>query len=122
MSFSKKFALISTSVVTLFFFVIIPAAFAQDAGAAAGQVAGAAAEIDKTTSTGGMNLIAAALAIGIAACGCGIGQGRAAEGALQGIARNPSAYSKIFTPMIIALALIESLSIYALLVALLAIF
>ena len=69
-----------------------------------------------------MNLIAAALAIGIAACGCGLGQGRAAEGALQGIARNPSAYSKIFTPMIIALALIESLSIYALLVALLAIF
>lgn len=121
MSFSKKIALFSTSVVTFFLFVV-PSAFAQDGGAVAQQAANAVAELDKTAATGGMNLIAAALAIGIAACGCGLGQGRAAEGALQGIARNPSAYGKIFTPMIIALALIESLSIYALLVALLAIF
>ena len=69
-----------------------------------------------------MRYMAAGLSIGLAALGCGIGQGRAAAGALEGISRNPSAYGKIFTPMIIALALIESLSIYALLVSLLAIF
>jgi len=61
--------------------------------------------------------IGAALAIGLAAFGCGIGQGLAALGALQGISRNPSAAGKIQTPMIICLALIESLCIYALVIA-----
>jgi len=56
-------------------------------------------------------------AIGLAAMGCGLGQGLAAFGALQGIARNPSAAGKIQTPMIIGLALIESLCIYALVIA-----
>lgn len=69
-----------------------------------------------------MYYIAAGLSIGIAACGCGIGQGNTGRGALEGIARNPGAYSKIFTPMIIAFALIESLAIYALLISMLAIF
>lgn len=66
--------------------------------------------------------LAAALAIGIAAIGGALGQGRAASAALEGIARNPSAADKLFTPMILALALIESLVIYALVVALLIIF
>ena len=61
--------------------------------------------------------IGAGIAIGFAALGCGIGQGIAALGALQGIARNPSASGKIQTPMIICLALIESLCIYALVIA-----
>jgi F-type H+-transporting ATPase subunit c len=61
--------------------------------------------------------IGAGIAIGFAALGCGIGQGIAAFGALQGIARNPSAAGKIQTPMIICLALIESLCIYALVIA-----
>jgi F-type H+-transporting ATPase subunit c len=61
--------------------------------------------------------IGAGIAIGFAALGCGIGQGLAALGALQGIARNPSASGKIQTPMIICLALIESLCIYALVIA-----
>jgi len=46
-----------------------------------------------------------------------LGQGRAAASALDGIARNPQASGKIFTPMIVALALIESLVIYGLLIA-----
>ncbi|MCB9545069.1 MAG: ATP synthase F0 subunit C [bacterium] len=61
--------------------------------------------------------IAAGLAIGIAAAGGAIGQGRAAAAALEGIARNPGAQNKIFTPMILGLALIESLVIYALIIA-----
>ena len=61
--------------------------------------------------------IGAGLAIGLAALGCGIGQGRASAAALEGIARNPNASDKIFTPMIIGLALIESLCIYGLLIA-----
>ncbi len=61
--------------------------------------------------------IGAGLAIGLAAFGGGLGQGRAASSALEGIARNPGAAAKIQTPMIIGLALIESLVIYALVIA-----
>ncbi|HKA90674.1 MAG TPA: ATP synthase F0 subunit C [Haliangiales bacterium] len=59
----------------------------------------------------------AGIAIGIAALGGGIGQGRAAAAALDGIARNPSAADKLFTPMILGLAFVESLVIFALLIA-----
>jgi len=61
--------------------------------------------------------LGAALAIGIAALGGALGQGRAAAAALDGIARNPQANAKIFIPMIVALALIESLVIYGLIIA-----
>jgi len=61
--------------------------------------------------------LGAGLAIGIAALGGALGQGRAAASALEGIARNPEAAGKVMTPMIIALALIESLVIYALVIA-----
>ncbi len=56
--------------------------------------------------------IGAGLAIGLAGLGCGIGQGLAASGAVQGIARNPGAAGQIQTPMIIGLALIESIALY----------
>jgi F-type H+-transporting ATPase subunit c len=65
----------------------------------------------------GVGAIAAAFAIGIAAFGGAFAQGKAASAALEGIARNPAAQSKIQTPMIIGLALIESLVIYALVIA-----
>ena len=60
--------------------------------------------------------IGAGLAIGLAGLGCGMGQGNAANGAVQGIARNPGAAGQIQTPMIIALALIESIALYGLIV------
>jgi F-type H+-transporting ATPase subunit c len=63
--------------------------------------------------------LAAGLAIGLAALGGSIGQGRAAGSALEGIARNPGAAGQIQGPMILGLALIESLVIYALIIALL---
>jgi F-type H+-transporting ATPase subunit c len=65
----------------------------------------------------GMKAIAAALAIGLAAVAGAFSQARAATAALEGIARNPNASKKLFVPMILALALIESLVIYALLIA-----
>jgi F-type H+-transporting ATPase subunit c len=67
----------------------------------------------------GLIALGAGLGIGLAALGGGIGQGRAAAGALEGIARNPGAAGQIRGPMILGLALIESLVIYALLIALL---
>ena len=61
--------------------------------------------------------IGAGLAVGLAALGGGLGQGRSASAALEGIARNPQASGKIFTPMIIALALTESLVLLGFLIA-----
>ena len=64
-----------------------------------------------------LGLLGLGVAIGlpIAVIGAGIGQGKAAADALEGIARQPEVAGKIQTVMIIALALIESLVIYALL-------
>jgi F-type H+-transporting ATPase subunit c len=63
-------------------------------------------------------VIAAGIGIGIAAFGTGIGQGIAIQRAVEGIARNPEASGKITVTMLIGLAMIESLCIYALVVAL----
>ncbi|RLB09983.1 MAG: ATP synthase F0 subunit C [Deltaproteobacteria bacterium] len=66
--------------------------------------------------------IGCGLGIGIAAHGTGIGMGNAINGALQGTARNPEASGKIMTTMIIGLALIESLCIYALVICFILVF
>lgn len=86
------------------------AAFAQEAAAPAGQAA---------AGTGGVKwgVIGAAFVLGIAAAAGAIGQSRAIAAACEGIARNPSAAPAIRLSMIIGLALIESLVIYALLIA-----
>ena len=63
--------------------------------------------------------LACGLGIAIAAFGGALGQGQTAASALDGIARNPGASGKIFTPMILGLALIESLVIYSLIISIL---
>ncbi|MBF0228873.1 MAG: ATP synthase F0 subunit C [Desulfamplus sp.] len=65
---------------------------------------------------------AAGIAIGIAAFGCSIGQGMGLNGAVQGIARNPESSGKVTVTLLIGLAMIESLCIYALVVALILIY
>jgi F-type H+-transporting ATPase subunit c len=62
-------------------------------------------------------VIAAAFVLGLAAAAGAIGQSRAIVAACEGIARNPGAAGPIRLAMIIGLALIESLVIYALLIA-----
>ena len=66
---------------------------------------------------GGWIALGATIGLGLAAFGGALGQGRTAATALDGIARNPGAADKLFTPMILGLALIESLVIYSLLIA-----
>ncbi len=63
-------------------------------------------------------VMAAGFGIGIAAFGTGIGQGIAIQKSVEGLARNPEASGKITVTMLIGLAMIESLCIYALVVAL----
>ena len=61
--------------------------------------------------------VAAAFVLGIAAAFGALGQGKAIASSVEGIARNPSAGAAIRGGMIIGLALIESLVIYALIIA-----
>src|SRR3989338_4513466 len=88
-----------------------------------GIVAFAAEETAHATNSGTDSTVKAALAlasgfgIALASFGGALGQGKAASSALEGIARNPGASDKIFVPMIIGLALIESLVIYALVIS-----
>ncbi len=60
--------------------------------------------------------LSAPLAVGLAALGSGIGLGRAVGSAMEAIGRQPDASGKILTNMIIGAALIEALTIYALIV------
>jgi F-type H+-transporting ATPase subunit c len=82
------------------------AAFAEEAAHAA-------------AASGSMDLagLGAGLGLGLAALGGALGQGKTASAALEGISRNPAASDKVFTPMIIGLALIESLVLYAFVIA-----
>jgi F-type H+-transporting ATPase subunit c len=63
-----------------------------------------------------MNLLGLSLplALGIAALGSGLGLGRAIEGAMNSMGRQPEAIGKIQTAMLIGCAFIEALTIYAL--------
>jgi F-type H+-transporting ATPase subunit c len=98
-------------------FLLAPVVFAEEGAAAA--VAG---PDEAKMKYYGIAALACGLAIGIAALGTGIGQGLGLKGATEGIARNPGASGKITTTLIIGLAMIESLAIYALVVALILLF
>ena len=62
--------------------------------------------------------LGAGLAVGLAGLGCGIGQGLTAGNTTAGIARNPGAAGGMFLNYILALAFIESIAIYGLLIGL----
>ncbi len=61
--------------------------------------------------------LAAGLGMALATFGGAIGQGRAISAAMEGISRNPDAQPKIFIPMVVGLALIESLVLMTFIVA-----
>lgn len=108
LSKNKIIAFVSTFVVLG---LTSASAFAQGAPA---QAAG-----DNIFSMFAIMALAAGLGIGVAAFGGALGQAKAAAAALEGIARNPGAADKLFTPLILGLALIESLVIYAFVITIL---
>ena len=61
--------------------------------------------------------LAAAIAVALSTLGPGIGQGIAASKAMEAMARQPESAGNIRSSMIIALALMEALTIYGLLIA-----
>jgi len=102
MSLKSKLSVIAAVTTAL---VLVPAlAFAQETGANKW-------EVQKWVAA------SAGFAIGIAALGGTMGQSRAAAAALEGISRNPGAAARIQTPMILGLALIESLVLFAWVIA-----
>lgn len=88
-------------------------AFAQEEGAAEGS---------EQLISFGLIALACVIGVGIGAAGVGIGQGLATKGAVEGIARNPGTSGKVTVTLIIGLAMMESLVIYALVVALIILF
>jgi F-type H+-transporting ATPase subunit c len=96
----KRFILGLLSLVGLMLFAF--PAFAQDRAISAG---------------GGVVALAAAICMGLGTFGGALGQARTASAALEGIARNPQAAPRVQTPMIIALAMTESLVLFALVIA-----
>ena len=66
--------------------------------------------MDASTALG----FALPIGLGIAAVGSGLGLGRAVSAAMEAMGRQPEAAAKIQTGMIIGCALIEALTIYAL--------
>ena len=87
-------------------FLVPLAAYAQDGEKVANQY-----DVKAFAAAG------AGFAIGLGVLGGGLGQGRAAAAALEGISRNPGAASRIMTPMILGLALIESLVLLSFVIA-----
>lgn len=74
-------------------------------------------------TTGSAGLDKAALALGAALCisigvlGASKAMGNIASSAIEGTARQPEMSGKLFTTMLIAMALVEALAIYCLLIA-----
>ena len=100
----QKIAKVSTLAVAALVAAGAPvAAFAEEAGATGGSALGP---------------IGAGLAIGMAVIGGGIGQGKAVGAMLESFGRNPTVGGKLLAPMLIGMALIESLVILAFVVAL----
>ena len=69
-----------------------------------------------------MCILVAGFGMALGTLGTGIGQGMAVKSAVEGVSRNPGASGKILTTMMIGLAMIESLAIYALVICLIILF
>ena len=75
------------------------------------------AETGAGGDSSGLIALAAGVGLGMAALGTALGQGRATAAAMESIGRNPNSADKIQTPLIIGLALMEALTLYALVIA-----
>lgn len=84
--------------------------------AASPLLASDAAEAASAAGAGDLTPLAKGICISVAAFGGALGQGKAVAAACEGISRNPSAGGTVQLAMIIGLAFIESLVIYALVI------
>lgn len=87
----------------LFTLITVATAMAQAPGAAAG---------DHSTGNSWFFPAMGSFAVAIAALGGALGDGRAIAAACEGTARNPGAGGRIFTMLLLGLALIETLVLF----------
>lgn len=101
-------------------FAAVPA-LAQEAAttAAVATTTAAATTAGLVGAQVGWVTIGVGLMMGLAVLGGTLGQSRAASAALDGIARNPAAADKFQNPLILSLALMESLVLFAFLIGIL---
>jgi F-type H+-transporting ATPase subunit c len=69
-----------------------------------------------------VSIVSAALAVSFGAIGPGLGEGRAVAAAMEAIARQPEAAGTISRTLFVGLAMIETMAIYCLVIALLVLF
>ena len=116
----KKLAIILLAVIAILA-ISIPV-FAATNGDAATTTATAETAVEAAATTADSTTGLKALASAIAAAGGAVGMGLSAGKAVEGIARQPEAESKIRTTLMLGLVFIETAIIYALLVVILIIF
>jgi F-type H+-transporting ATPase subunit c len=103
--------------------VIVTAGFAFAAQEVAKAAAAPAGTVDYTKAIIiGCSLFVAGLAIAFGTLGTGLGMGNGLNGATNAVGRNPEAQGKILLTMMVGLAMIESLAIYALVIALIVLY
>jgi len=87
--------------------------------AAAAEVAASGSPVDYTKAiVFGCSMFAASFAMALGTIGTALGMGHGLNGAANAVGRNPEAHGKILVTMMVGLAMIESLAIYALVIAL----
>jgi F-type H+-transporting ATPase subunit c len=69
-----------------------------------------------------VSALGAALAVGLGSIGPGLGEGRAVAAAMDAIARQPEAAGTLTRTLFVGLAMIETMAIYCLVIALLLLF
>ena len=103
--------------------VIVTAGFVFAAQEVAKTVAASTGTVDYTKAIIiGISLFVAGLAIAFGTLGTGLGMGNGLNGATNAVGRNPEAQGKILLTMMVGLAMIESLAIYALVIALIVLY
>ena len=101
--------------------VIVSAPFVMAAPEAAAAAPAAGVDYTKAIIIG-CSLLAAGIAIAFGTIGTGNGMGQGLNGATNAVGRNPEAQGKILLTMMVGLAMIESLAIYALVNALIVLY
>jgi F-type H+-transporting ATPase subunit c len=103
---------------TMGVFVIFSVLFSASLAAAA-EAAAPGSSVDYTKAIViACSLLVAGLAMALGTIGTGLGMGNGLNGAVNAVGRNPEAHGKILITMMVGLAMIESLAIYALVIAL----
>jgi F-type H+-transporting ATPase subunit c len=69
-----------------------------------------------------ISILAAAIAVGLGAIGPGVGEGLAVAAAMDAIARQPESAGTLSRTLFVGLAMIETMAIYCLVIALLVLF